>query len=75
MARYSTPGQVWTRHIKPPKGSGKKAGRMYHAVTRFKRPDGSIHFDDPSRRVKNPMPAPEWYLEYAAEQRRKGLPL
>lgn len=64
--------EVYTRLVQKPDtgmgGTGK--GRLFHAVTRARLPDGRVVVDDPSRRLG--MPAPPWYLEWAKAQRAAG---
>lgn len=75
IARHQVPARVHTRNIKAPADfpGGAPASRMFHAVTEVGPSDAPIGYDDPSVRLG--MPCPEWYWEYAKNQRKQGLPL
>lgn len=78
--------RVYTRLVQQPSkemgGSGKKGGRLFHAVTKvYAGPDGAPVlaadgtpvYDDPSARLG--MPTPAWYLKFAREMRAQGKDL
>lgn len=78
--------RVYTRLVQRPSkemgGSGKKGGRLFHAITRvYTGPDGeplrtrygTPVYDDPSARLG--MPTPDWYLKFAREMRAQGKDL
>ena len=78
--------RVYTRLVQKPStemgGSGKKGGRLFHAITRvYSGPDGeplrtkygTPVYDDPSARLG--MPTPDWYLKFAREMRAQGRDL
>lgn len=77
--------RVHTRLVQHPStemgGSGKKGGRLFHAVTRIHAgPNGVVQgmngipvYDDPSMRLG--MPVPPWYQKFAAGMRKKGKEL
>jgi hypothetical protein len=66
---------VYTRLIKGPAESmgGAPKGRLFHAVTQVRQPDGSLVYEDPSAILG--MKVPPYYQDYSRKQRAKGLPL
>lgn len=78
--------RVYTRLVQQPSkemgGTGKKGGRLFHAVTKVYAgpdgepvlgPDGVPVYDDPSSRLG--MPVPSWYAEFARQMRAAGKDL
>lgn len=65
---------VLPRRIEAPAPEmGGEGGRLFHAVTWVRRPDGGVAFDDPSARLG--MEVPAFYLDYARKQRAAGRSL
>jgi len=58
---------VWSREIPRPGGNG----RLFHALVKVEKPDGSVAYDDPSARLG--MPVPSWYTQHMQERRNRGL--
>jgi hypothetical protein len=65
------PAWVWTRPIIP---DGQGGTRLFHALVKADTPEGP-RFDDPSIRVKDPMPIPRWYYDQAKRKRAVGQPI
>ena len=72
--------RVWTRLITRPSramgGSGGRppGSRLFHAVTQVRDDQGKpIGYDDPSQRLG--MPVPQFYRDYARQQRAAGKAL